>query len=307
MGQKQKIGKARKDKFYQLAKETGYRARSAFKLLQLNRQYHFLEKSRICIDLCAAPGGWLQVAATHMPTNRIIIGVDLVGIRPIHNVITHVNDITTEKCRQELKKDMSDQKADCVLHDGAPNVGKNWIHDAYQQNMLVLKSFQLASEFLKKGGWFITKVFRSKDYYSIIWVLQQFFRKVEATKPQASRNESAEIFVVCQEYRAPDKIDPKFFDIKFVFSEVENAQADTNKKVKDMFKGEMGIRNRGGYADGDYTLYHRLNVSDFVTKDNFIELLANSNEVCRYLRIFLIFTKINRLSFNFEFCLDCFR
>jgi AdoMet-dependent rRNA methyltransferase SPB1 len=113
--------------------------------------------------------------------------------------------------------------------------------------------------------------------------------------------------VVCQEYRAPDKIDPKFFDIKFVFSEVENAQADTNKKVKDMFKGEMGIRNRGGYADGDYTLYHRLNVSDFVTKDNFIELLANSNEVCRYLRNFLIFTKINRLSFNFEFCLDCFR
>lgn len=146
--------------------------------------------------------------------------------------------------------------------------------------MLVLKSFQLAADFLKKGGWFITKVFRSKDYYSIIWVLQQFFKKVEATKPQASRNESAEIFVVCQDYKAPDRIDPKFFDIKFVFSEVENAQAETNKKVKDMFKGEMAGRNRGGYADGDYTLYHRLNVSDFVSKDNFIELLADSNEVC---------------------------
>lgn len=279
MGQKQKIGKARKDKFYQLAKESGYRARSAFKLLQLNRTYRFLEKSRICIDLCAAPGGWLQVAATHMPTNRVIIGVDLVSIKAISNVITHMNDITTEKCRQDLKRDMNNQKADCVLHDGAPNVGKNWIHDAYQQNMLVLQSFKLASEFLKKGGWFITKVFRSKDYYSIIWVFQQFFKKVEATKPQASRHESAEIFVVCQDYKCPDRIDPKFFDIKYVFEDVENAQAEANKKVTDLFKGEMGQRHRGGYADGDYTLYHKLNVSDFVYKENCIELLANSNEI----------------------------
>jgi len=60
---------------------------------------------------------------------------------------------------------------------------------------------------------------------------------------------------------------------------VENTQAEANKKITDLFKGELGQRNRGGYADGDYTLYHKLNVSEFLEKENFIEVLANSNEV----------------------------
>ncbi|KJR83818.1 AdoMet-dependent rRNA methyltransferase SPB1 [Sporothrix schenckii 1099-18] len=269
-----KHGKGRLDKWYKLAKEKGYRARAAFKLIQLNKKYGFLENSKVVLDLCAAPGSWCQVAVETMPANGIIIGVDLSPIKPIPKVITFQSDITTEKCRATIRQHLKNWKADTVLHDGAPNVGTAWIQDSFNQSELVLQSMKLATEFLVEGGTFVTKVFRSKDYNSLLWVFNQLFAKVEATKPPSSRNVSAEIFVVCRGFKAPKRIDPRFLDPKAVFAELADPTPNNEARV---FNPEVKKRKRDGYEEGNYTLYKEMPASEFIQTTDPIAVLGQYN------------------------------
>ncbi|ETI21690.1 ribosomal RNA large subunit methyltransferase J [Cladophialophora carrionii CBS 160.54] len=274
MAVQKKHGKGRLDKWYKLAKEKGYRARAAFKLIQLNKKYGFLEKSRVLLDLCAAPGSWCQVAAETMPAQSLIIGVDLAPIKPIPRVITFQSDITTDKCRATIRSHIKHMKADTVLHDGAPNVGVAWVQDAFSQAELVLQSMKLATEFLKEGGTFVTKVFRSKDYNALLWVFKQLFTSVEATKPPSSRNVSAEIFVVCRGFKAPKKLDPKFLDPKHVFAEIQEPTPNNEAKV---FNPEKKKRKREGYEEGDWTQHKEVPVSEFIHTTDPIAILGSVN------------------------------
>ncbi|KAK7735667.1 AdoMet-dependent rRNA methyltransferase spb1 [Cytospora paraplurivora] len=276
MAIQKKHGKGRLDKWYKLAKEKGYRARAAFKLIQLNKKYGFLEKSKVLLDLCAAPGSWCQVAAEVMPVNSLIVGVDLSPIKAIPKVITFQSDITTEQCRATIRKHLKTWKADTVLHDGAPNVGTAWVQDSFNQAELALQAMKLATDFLVEGGTFVTKVFRSKDYNSLLWVFNQLFTKVEATKPPSSRNVSAEIFVVCRGFKAPKRIDPKFLDPRAVFEDLAAPAANNEAKV---YNPEIKKRKRGGYEEGDWTQFKELPASEFIQTTDPIAILGSINRL----------------------------
>jgi AdoMet-dependent rRNA methyltransferase SPB1 len=211
-----------------------------------------------------------------MPANSLIVGVDLAPIKPIPRCITFQSDITTDKCRATLRQHLKHLKCDTVLHDGAPNVGTAWVQDAFTQAELVLQSMKLATEFLVEGGTFVTKIFRSKDYNSLLWVFNQLFAKVEATKPPSSRNVSAEIFVVCRGYKAPKHLDPKFLDARSVFAELSDPTPNNEAKV---FKPEVKKRKREGYEEGDWTQFKEAPVSDFIQTTDPIAMLGGLNKL----------------------------
>jgi len=135
---------------------------------------------------------------------------------------------------------------------------------------------KLATEFLAEGGTFVTKIFRSKDYNSLLWVFNQLFAKVEATKPPSSRNVSAEIFVVCRGYKAPKNLDPRFLDARSVFAELADPTPNNEAKV---FKPEQKKRKREGYEEGDWTQFKEAPVSDFIQTTDPIAMLGGLNKL----------------------------
>ena len=205
-------------------------------------------------------------------------------------MVTYQEDITTPACANAISKTLKTWKADVVLNDGAPNVGQAWVQDAYTQSCLVLAALSLAVKFLNKNGTFVTKLFRSKDYNKVMWVLNQLFDKVEATKPPSSRAVSAEIFIVCRGYKDPKKLDHRLLDPKYVFKELEDSE-DPNASLSKA-KNALNVilfpekaakkRKREGYDEGDYILFKNASIVDFVACDreaDAITMLASLHEL----------------------------
>lgn len=204
------MGKSSKDKrdaYYRLAKEQGWRARSAFKLLQLDEEFDIFSNVTRAVDLCAAPGSWSQVLSKKLSEqneNPTIVAVDLQSMAPLPGVIQIQGDITKKSTAEDIIGHFEGDLADLVVCDGAPDVTGLHDMDEYIQAQLLLAALNITTHVLRPGGTFIAKIFRGKDITLLYSQLKIFFPFVECCKPRSSRNSSIEAFVVCRDYSPPE-------------------------------------------------------------------------------------------------------
>lgn len=217
------MGKTSKDKrdiYYRKAKEVGFRARSAFKLLQIDDEYNLLSGVHRVVDLCAAPGSWCQVLSGKLYAtpeegeamvaagHPKVVAVDLQEMAPIPGVVMIQGDITSNATAMEIISHFQGDLADLVVCDGAPDVTGLHDIDEYLQAQLLLSALNITTNTLKIGGNFVAKIFRGRDVSLLYSQLRCFFEEVEVAKPKSSRNSSIESFVVCRNYNPPEGFVP---------------------------------------------------------------------------------------------------
>ena len=185
------------DPYFRRAKEEGYRARSAYKLLQIQERFHVLHRGDTVLDLGAAPGSWSQVATRLVGSDGLVIAVDLQPIEPIEDVLTIQGDMTSADVQEELAT-AAGGPVDIVLSDAAPNVSGIRLRDHAFSIALVYSALDIAQRLLRPGGSFVAKVFEGEDFARLLVDLRNRFQRVKPFYPDATRREGYEIFVVCQ-------------------------------------------------------------------------------------------------------------
>lgn len=188
------------DPYVAESKRLGYRSRAAFKLIQLDEKYHFLGKGKIIVDLGCAPGGWTQVAAQKNKGEGQIIGLDLLPTEAIKGAVLLQQDFTDIDAPEKIKQ-LLNGSADVVMSDMAANTTGHQQTDHLRTIHLVELAYEFAKEILAEGGIFIAKVFQGGTEGELLSDMKRNFSKVTHCKPDASRQDSVEMYVVAQGYK----------------------------------------------------------------------------------------------------------
>ncbi|WP_254542990.1 23S rRNA (uridine(2552)-2'-O)-methyltransferase [Halomarina pelagica] len=209
---------ARKDDYYNRAKQQGYRSRAAYKLKQLNETAGLIQPGDTVVDLGAAPGGWLQVAAELAGEGGTVVGVDLQRVKPLDGVETVRGDMTEEETRERIREALDGREADVVLSDMAPNMSGEYSLDHARSVHLARMAFETARDLLAPGGDFVAKVFDGPDVRDLRRDVEREFDYVREVRPEASRKESSELYLVAKRrltapVRAGDELDVEVEDV----------------------------------------------------------------------------------------------
>ena len=195
-----------KDEYYNKAKQQGYRARSAYKLQQLDKTAGLLGDGNTVVDLGAAPGGWMQVAAEEVGPTGTVIGVDRQNISDLDDPESNVEyirgDITEDWTRDEIRSVVGGdgRPVDVVISDMAPNMSGEYDLDHARSVHLARQAFDVADELLTSGGDLAVKVFDGRDLTDLEDEIAEEFEYVRQVRPDASRDASSELYLVAKNY-----------------------------------------------------------------------------------------------------------
>ncbi len=190
----------RKELYFQKAKQEGYRARSAYKLLQIQEKFHVIRRGDVVVDLGAAPGSWCQVTTKLVGDRGRVIALDLQEIEPIPGVITLQGDMTDPAIQAQVM-DLVGGRTNVVLSDAAPSTTGIKLRDHVLSIELGHTALAVAKSLLVPGGSLVIKVFEGEDLPGLIRDVKMAFHPVKVHTPAATRNESWESFIIAQGFK----------------------------------------------------------------------------------------------------------
>ncbi len=193
------INKQRRDVYVRQSKVEGYRARSVYKLIEIDQKFKIFKVGSKVIDIGAAPGSWSQYASK-IVKNKKVISVDLKEMEPIINTTQIKGDFTDIEIQEKIKKLFS-SKSDVIMSDMAVNTTGIKNIDAIQTGELCKEALIFSKDLISRNGFFISKIFMGTSFNEIIGLAKKTFKEVKVFKPKSSRKDSKESFIICKNLR----------------------------------------------------------------------------------------------------------
>ena len=193
------VNKQRRDIYVRQSKVDGYRARSAYKLIEIDEKYKIFKGGLAVIDIGAAPGSWSQYAEKKAKNGKLI-SIDLKKMEPIGSSIQIQGDFTEENVQEEIKNNTI-SKVDVVMSDMAVNTTGIKNIDSIQTGELCKEAMIFAKDLLNENGYFISKIFMGGTFNEIVAEGKKYFKEVKVFKPKSSRKDSKESFIICKKLR----------------------------------------------------------------------------------------------------------
>jgi len=193
------VNKQRRDTYVRQSKVDGYRARSAYKLIEIDEKFKIFKGGLTVIDIGAAPGSWSQYASKAVKNGKII-SIDLKEMEPINNTTQIIGDFTHNETQEQIKNLLTD-KTDVVMSDMAVNTTGIKNIDSIQTGELCKDAMFFSKEIISKNGFFISKIFMGGSFNEIIQFGKKIFKDVKVFKPKSSRKDSKESFIICKNLR----------------------------------------------------------------------------------------------------------